>query len=904
MATEARICDPGGRGFLFPATESEQTWEVMFRAVLYLLALLYTFLGVSIVADKFVEAIETITSSKRRVLQSATGRIITVSVWNGTVANLTLMALGSSSPEILLSVIEIIGNDFFSGSLGPGTIVGSAAFNLFGIVGVCIMAVPAGETRQIKELGVYKMTAFFSIFAYIWLVVIVKMNSVNVIELWEALATLGLLPVLILVSYLTDIGWWSGKPKAPIIQRPLAACPESQRTGPIHSEGDFRASSVGAGRTVWRPRGPVSEEGSSTPTDTPCDVLWQEFFDPGVITDKNGLPYHLDAGIFTFSEDSWDVSSGLEKRELLVPVFRKNGTEGMVACRYRTEGRSAVAGYDFVHAQGELKFPPGQTEAVVALELLPKRLGEASDQFQLILEDPQGGAVFNPNHDGAPERSILSLTIHNENDDMTQNSASLQLSQFLDKAINMDQWRLGTRTWYEDVISAITDVTEEGERVTCLHWFMHLISIPWKFAFAVIVPPPAYFGGWLCFWMSLAAIGGVTCIVMDFAELFGCVAGIEDSITAFTIVALGTSMPDLFASKKAACDDVYADASIVNVTGSNSVNVFLGIGLPWAIAAIYWQIAGPSEDWKKQYEGKYPSSAFVVEGDDLVFSVAVFTLAALVALVILHLRRSRLGGELGGPVGLKYLSGMFFILLWVFYIVLSIWFVVAKPRDVGQQLFTIFIAFCTFENIVLCICVGLLVFRGPGFFTAGKQKSGEEDEEACLGARDMHIPGDLRQASGGQHFDLAPMPPKLVHARFPGNVVYGRSASRGFDFTRAAFVCWATRRFKRNLLAYRDVMDLRPPVPPPLLYPPTHTAPGPGLERCPSFHSLDSYQHEGSALHPAGAGSVGECDSGQQARPAWRAARSAAGVLADMSFLAIAGLAANTLANPNGTLGP
>ena len=34
------------------------------------------------------------------------------------------MALGSSSPEILLSVIEVCGNNFLAGDLGPGTIVG------------------------------------------------------------------------------------------------------------------------------------------------------------------------------------------------------------------------------------------------------------------------------------------------------------------------------------------------------------------------------------------------------------------------------------------------------------------------------------------------------------------------------------------------------------------------------------------------------------------------------------------------------------------------------------------------------------------------------------------------------------------------------------------------------------
>lgn len=44
---------------------------------------------------------------------------------------------------------------------------------------------------------------------------------------------------------------------------------------------------------------------------------------------------------------------------------------------------------------------------------------------------------------------------------------------------------------------------------------------------------------------------------------------------------------DTFASKVAAIQDKYADASIGNVTGSNAVNVFLGIGVAWSIAAVY-----------------------------------------------------------------------------------------------------------------------------------------------------------------------------------------------------------------------------------------------------------------------------------------------------------------------------
>jgi solute carrier family 8 (sodium/calcium exchanger) len=73
-----------------------------------------------------MSSIETITSRKRKIQYpdpDGKDKYLTVEVpiWNDTVANLTLMALGSSSPEILLSIIEIVGNRFESGELGPGT---------------------------------------------------------------------------------------------------------------------------------------------------------------------------------------------------------------------------------------------------------------------------------------------------------------------------------------------------------------------------------------------------------------------------------------------------------------------------------------------------------------------------------------------------------------------------------------------------------------------------------------------------------------------------------------------------------------------------------------------------------------------------------------------------------------
>lgn len=62
----------------------------------------------------------------------------------------------------------------------------------------------------------------------------------------------------------------------------------------------------------------------------------------------------------------------------------------------------------------------------------------------------------------------------------------------------------------------------------------------------------------------------------------------QSTITSSTLCLF----TDTFASKVAAIQDKYADASVGNVTGSNAVNVFLGIGVAWSIAAIYHSYHG------------------------------------------------------------------------------------------------------------------------------------------------------------------------------------------------------------------------------------------------------------------------------------------------------------------------
>ncbi|MEQ2194118.1 Sodium/calcium exchanger 1 [Xenoophorus captivus] len=177
------------------------------RAIVYFAALIYMFLGMSIIADRFMSSIEVITSQEKEItIKKPNGETTTttVRIWNETVSNLTLMALGSSAPEILLSVIEVLGHNFEAGALGPSTIVGSAAFNMFIIIAICVYVVPENETRKIKHLRVFFVTAAWSVFAYIWLYLILSVFSPGEVEVWEAVLTFLFFPLCVLQAWIAD----------------------------------------------------------------------------------------------------------------------------------------------------------------------------------------------------------------------------------------------------------------------------------------------------------------------------------------------------------------------------------------------------------------------------------------------------------------------------------------------------------------------------------------------------------------------------------------------------------------------------------------------------------------------------------------------------------------------------
>lgn len=112
----------------------------------------------------------------------------------------------------------------------------------------------------------------------------------------------------------------------------------------------------------------------------------------------------------------------------------------------------------------------------------------------------------------------------------------------------------------------------------------------------------------------------------------------------------------------AAVQDIYADPALGNVTGSNAVNVFLGLGLPWIIGTWYET---------SRYPQTQENNGYYVPSGSLGFSVVVFSILAVTCIAFLIGRRYVVGGELGGTKFGRNGSCAFLCFLWFIYILLS-----------------------------------------------------------------------------------------------------------------------------------------------------------------------------------------------------------------------------------------
>jgi len=829
-AAPPRICDPGGQGTLLPLFDFEKDMAKPLRAAISLIVLLWFFIGVNVIADVFMDAIEAITS--KRKVRKVHGRTVIMKAWHPTVANLSLMALGSSAPEILLAVIEIVGADFHAGQLGPSTIVGSAAFNLFVIIAICISIVPPHETRTIEFANPFIVTTLFSLFAYVWMVIVLAVISPNLVEWWEGLLTFIFFPVLVVASYAADVGTSKSSQSPHDVESNIEDAKQGlsdlrllQQTAKAKGTPSIAVWRMQAGMMSWMKRQQdtkkdlvvglastkyvfdkseskgvvhvfksgiltskdnlrihytlrlVSEDAvakesvdefvprrhtacvrrsstSSTaslaldPKTTPegkllstssvlmesddyeaeitIDEAMFEWCTPGsclqvellradpetnpglsvngsqyvprqvpiiggqnlAVVLRRGLNVAA-AGELEFEKTLLQLDAPTETMVVRVKVVRKGCTATELACEYRTEEDTARYFYDFEQSAGTLVFKAGMMEQTILVTILKKERWASHDRFYVVIDGPS-----------VKQESVCAVTVG----DAKTSSQMMVAAKCMDRICNVDAIRQSVVEWKKQFwasLSVIDDDDEDAEDIgeedgpSISDWVMHVISLPWKVLF-VVVPPSCLCGGWLRFVISLIFIGMVTAVIGDLASLAGCCADVPDAITAITIVALGTSLPDTFASMLAAVGDPHADMAIGNVTGSNAVNVFLGLGLPWMLAGMHWHSNGATPEWIARYPAyhkDYPNGGFVVPAGDLAFSVAIFILFATSAIGVIWFRRKKYSAELGGPRLPAIHASILFFLFWIFYICLASWKVLSGEVEAVTMFLVLFFAF-------------------------------------------------------------------------------------------------------------------------------------------------------------------------------------------------------------------
>ncbi|CAG2169985.1 unnamed protein product [Oppiella nova] len=828
----------------------DSTGLIVFHGIVYFLALIYIFVGVAIIADRFMGAIEEITSQEQDVIvrkPNGEKEIISVKIWNETVSNLTLMALGSSAPEILLSVIEICGNNFNAGDLGPGTIVGSAAFNMFVIIAICVWVVPS-EAKKIKHLRVFCITMVFSVFAYIWLLYIIVWSTPGVIEVWEAFLTFLFFPITVLLAYIADKrlliykyldkryrmkrgrkAIYAGADAADGENLELTSVDANGvklKVNDVELKGDLKLQQIEDHREEVIDI--LRKFKSTNPNASNEELVEMASLELHKLQPKSKAYYRIQAArkmmgsvgekvkdhfLKSINEDFETSDDEKENNNIKIffnpkeytvlenigafqlTVSRSGALESTILVDYNTEDGTAKCGSDYEAVNGVISFGPGEQHQQISVKIINDDIFEDDEYFYVrlseahymapvsedttrpniilsepeakvtILDDDHSGVFsFNNNMIQIPEsvghyhlrvtrfcgarghvalpykmsagtakpnvdfqmidskiefgnnethKDIVLNIINTDNYEKNvafyveigepyridyhptketgDEKGAPRLGELVKCTVRIRESRdfratvdklmrqkkavsaISTSSWEGQFIEAVrvpslgsereADAEVEGDvrvvqKKSIMAYIFHYLTLFWKVLFAC-VPPPNLYNGWACFVVSIIVIGLLTALINDLASQFGCTIGLKDSVTAISLVALGTSVPDTFASKIAALNDKYADSSIGNVTGSNAVNVFLGIGIAWTIAAVYHAFKGTD-------------GGFVVDPGNLSFSVTIFCISAFVCAAVLLMRRTAaVGGELGGPMIYKLPTTILFVALWLIYVVLS-----------------------------------------------------------------------------------------------------------------------------------------------------------------------------------------------------------------------------------------
>ena len=518
----------GGRAATAECPRLEE-WELNGGVVVWILVLLYVFVGLAIICDDFfVAALEQISDHLKL---------------SEDVAGATFMAAGSSAPELFVSMADNVLAEPGK-TIGVGTIVGSAIFNI--LIIIAVTAALAGQVLELDWKPLARDSFWYSI-AIAELLIFTMDEKITTLE--AAIFVLSYVGYLVWMVYNKRIfDWMDDKFPNMAIDRDAQAAAEQAAAGGgaakalAASSTDLaiianRTAAFDADTTASRFNSGAGGAGKGAHAIT-VDV---SSFAPSSTGPGSGDPLaavkrrNSDPAIVAPNELSATVGSAMVRNPLLRSKYRafthrRRAGHKMTFLGGATGSAAAVVAGGGGAAGGDAA---AAGSAVVAAGSLDKSLAA-------VAEGAAGG---------------------DDDDDE-------ELGNYWDPVCDVPASCAG-KLWFFGV------------------W-------PWYLLFKLTIPDCRFEkftnprGFWSCFTMSIVWIGAQCFAITYFVERVGCIFHAPHSLMALTVVAAGTSVPDALASVLVARSG-QGDMAVSNAIGSNVFDIMLGCGIPFFISTLVYE---------------------------------------------------------------------------------------------------------------------------------------------------------------------------------------------------------------------------------------------------------------------------------------------------------------------------
>lgn len=543
--------------------QSGDEWMLIF----VILGLLYLFVGIAIVCDElFVPALEIVAEDLNL---------------SADVAGATLMAAGGSAPELATSFV----GTFKRSDVGFGTIVGSAVFNVLFVIGMCVIFTPEKYAPLeltwwplFRDCSYYVMTlAFLAGFMYD-----------GEIEIWEAAVQFLLyFGYVYMMSYSEQLEVWFTEKFA----KPAVSPTDGQMLTDLEKADEAVITSSAKDDT---PSASSPAASFNKPSTFRVGILQ-------LLTSKNDLT--TTAGVAFVSKIKGDVNEVFDRidsnkngeidKSELKSCLLELGTpeeeladdkvdEVMRSIDKNNNGFASKADFTLWYLGNEQRLKNKTREIFDKYDTDKKNTIHRDDVLAFMVDLGHNTADVKtaieeaisaiPNSAGTPDGFLTY-------DDFT---AWYFDSLFWEKEKATAEAAVETtESMFEGLCGGMMDLVDP--EVSYMTKVNFVLTMPLTALLCLVVdcrPPGMEKYAALTMFGSIVMIALFAIVMVELAEIFGKTVGIPDVVMGLTILAAGTSVPDLLSSVIVA-QQGQGDMAVSSSIGSNIFDVAFGLPLPW-----------------------------------------------------------------------------------------------------------------------------------------------------------------------------------------------------------------------------------------------------------------------------------------------------------------------------------